>query len=273
MVKVSKIEFSDINNNCYNEKFTEYHLKRIEEEICSEKNYNSIQDVLDCKSEETGFKLFDLDNDNFRKIISPKPWLVTLSKITLSHLDSLFGYTGFLTGFQGFIINEYVDSKFTSRISEAEGNTVINCDSEPCLGNITFSANYDNDSTELSLIFQVGFFFMVVSFCINVTVCLLTYLLGMQIRGGFYKKSYMILTEACQYLSVFGSSTFTLSLLILLYTIQISDYLLYTIYGLVILCNLTVNSVVISENCSNKKIWKTHRGRNLAYYIAENIHS
>lgn len=260
-----------IDKHKYSDKFRKEHIDCLELNIKNNK-FKNLDEILNITDKYTGFKLFDKDYDSFKNIIEVKPWLITMAKITLSHLDSLFGYTGFLTGFQGFIINEYVDSKFTSRISETDGKTIINCDEQPCFGNISFSAELDNNDDGLSLIFQVGFFFMVISFCINITVCLLTFLLGLQIRGGFYKKSYIFLTDISKYLSVFGSSTFTLSILILLYTIQINDYLLYSIYIVVVICNILINSVIISENYKNIRIWRSHKGRNLAYYIAKNIH-
>lgn len=249
-------------------RLTDTHLKLIEKHVRQSSNNDSVKSLLK-KRDRFGFKVFDESIDLFRSsshMLDYKPWLGLRVKALCSQLDSIFGYTGFLSGFQGFIINEYVDSRYVGNQTEAVGEAFS-------FPNQTFFDSFVGTATipngELSPIFQAGLFFMVLSFCGNMIGCLLTFVVGLKLRGGFFHRRYIDYTYISMYVSIFGTTTFTISIMLMLYTISIHSYMLYTIYALIVSAYVFINTLLFLETRINTCIWDTNDGRKNAYALMD----
>ena len=225
---------------------------------------NTLIDLMQ-RTDINGFAVFDVEADNFATDcdidgpIAAKPWLARRAKATMAQLDSIFGYTGFLTGFQGFIINDYVNSGTLN-----DQHIVLN---------YTFFLDDDDDDVLLNNVFQIGFFCMVLSFCINMIGCLLTFFIGLNIRSGFFRKRYIMYTSVAKALAIVGTTSFTVAIMFMLYTIQLYSPLLYAVYATIAFFYVAINVVICVESRINYMVWGSRTGRKDTHILMDHLHS
>uniref|UniRef100_A0A7S4LLK5 Transmembrane protein n=1 Tax=Eutreptiella gymnastica TaxID=73025 RepID=A0A7S4LLK5_9EUGL len=111
-------------------------------------------------------------------------------------LDLCGSFAGLFAGFEGFIINEYVDGK------------------------------------ELPVNIKVGLFLLVISFCLNVCTSTLAIVTGICLRSGLYRKWFRYLIgRVVMLFTLFGVLLFCVAFLLYIFSTGLDKALVYIIYG------------------------------------------
>lgn len=124
------------------------------------------------------------------------------AKSVKESMDAIHGFTGLMAGFEGFIINEY-----------------INQDGTP-------------DSANFSWTFEFGLWLLIMSFVLNLAAAMAAFLFGVFIREGIYRPWFMyIVGRLTKLMATGGVVSFVFGVLLFVDTIGLKDGFQYTIYG------------------------------------------
>ena len=131
-------------------------------------------------------------------------------------MDSVHGFCGLMAGFQGFIINEYV------RI-----------DKYP-------------EENELSSIFKWGLFLLIVSFILNITSAIISFLWGVFLIEGHYRLWFMtIMGRIVKFMATIAVLSFSIGVLLFIDTIGLDNEMRIAIYSVSAIIHVVLLSVFL----------------------------
>ena len=146
---------------------------------------------------------------------TPPKWTERDEKNALSvkeSMDAVHGFCGLMAGFEGFIINEYVQKN-------------------------------GKDDERLSSTFRWGLFLLIISFALNIAAALASFLWGVFLREGHYRLWFMTFIGRFVKMMATGAVLcFCTGVLLFIDTIGLSDGMLLAIY----ISSATLFAIILS---------------------------